>query len=94
MKDVKVLGPGCKSCTTTATTAAMVQSAADKLGVPVKIEKVTDYAAIAGYGIASTPGIVIDGKVVHAGERCRRRTISRGGWQTENWIQRTSASVL
>jgi hypothetical protein len=33
----------------------------------VTIEKVTDYAAIAGYGIASTPGIVIDGKVVHAG---------------------------
>ena len=31
------------------------------------IEKVTDYAAIASYGIASTPGIVIDGKVVHAG---------------------------
>ena len=27
----------------------------------------TDYAEIASYGIASTPGIVIDGKVVHAG---------------------------
>jgi small redox-active disulfide protein 2 len=64
MKDVKVLGPGCKRCQTT---AAMVQSEADKLGVPVTIEKVTDYAAIAGYGITATPGIVIDGKVVHAG---------------------------
>jgi small redox-active disulfide protein 2 len=64
MKDVKVLGPGCKRCVTT---AELVQIEADKLGVPVSIEKVTDYAAIAGYGIASTPGIVIDGKVVHAG---------------------------
>jgi small redox-active disulfide protein 2 len=64
MKDVKVLGPGCKRC---GTTAAMVQAEADKLGVAVNIEKVTDYAAIAGYGIAATPGIVIDGKVVHAG---------------------------
>jgi small redox-active disulfide protein 2 len=64
MKDVKVLGPGCKRCVTT---AGMVQAAADKLGVPVQVEKVTDYAAIAGYGIVSTPGIVIDGKVVHAG---------------------------
>ena len=64
MKDVKVLGPGCKRCVTT---AEMVQTEADKLGVAVKVEKVTDYAAIASYGIASTPGIVIDGKLVHAG---------------------------
>jgi small redox-active disulfide protein 2 len=64
MKDVKVLGPGCKRCTAT---AEMVQAEADRLGIAVAIEKVTDYAAIAGFGIAATPGIVIDGKVVHAG---------------------------
>jgi small redox-active disulfide protein 2 len=64
MKDVKVLGPGCKRCVAT---ADMVQAQADRLGVPVSIEKVTDYAAIAGYGVVSTPGIVIDGKLVHAG---------------------------
>jgi small redox-active disulfide protein 2 len=64
MKEVKVLGPGCKRC---AATVEMVQTEADKLGVPVTIEKVTDYVAIAGFGIVSTPGIVIDGKVVHAG---------------------------
>ncbi|MBN2752279.1 MAG: thioredoxin family protein [Rhodospirillaceae bacterium] len=64
VKDVKVLGPGCKRCQTT---ADMVKAEADKLGVAVAVEKVTDYAAIAGYGIASTPGIVVDGKVVHAG---------------------------
>jgi small redox-active disulfide protein 2 len=64
MKNVKVLGPGCKRCMTA---AAMVQAEADKLGIAVSVEKVTDYAAIAGFGIAATPGIVIDGKVVHAG---------------------------
>jgi small redox-active disulfide protein 2 len=64
MKDVKVLGSGCARCTTT---TEMVQKEADRLGTAVTIEKVTDYALIAGYGIASTPGIVIDGKVVHAG---------------------------
>lgn len=63
-KDVKVLGPGCKRCQTT---AEMVKTEADRLGVAIDLEKVTDYAAIAGYGIASTPGIVVDGKVVHAG---------------------------
>ncbi len=64
MKDVKILGPGCKRCQAT---ADMVKAEADRLGVEIALEKVTDYAAIAGWGIASTPGIVIDGKVVHAG---------------------------
>lgn len=64
MKDIKVLGPGCKRCVAA---AEMVQAEAEKLGIQVAIEKVTDYAAIASYGIASTPGIVVDGKVVHAG---------------------------
>jgi small redox-active disulfide protein 2 len=64
MKSVKVLGPGCKRCQAT---AEMVQSEAGKLGIAIDLEKVTDFAAIAGYGIAATPGIVIDGKVVHAG---------------------------
>jgi len=74
MKDVKVLGPGCKRCVAT---AELVRSEADKLGVPVKIEKVTDYAAIAGYGIASTPGIVIDGKVVHVGGLPKSEALAR-----------------
>ncbi|MEZ5839364.1 MAG: thioredoxin family protein [Hyphomicrobiales bacterium] len=64
MKQIKVLGPGCKRCETT---AEMVRAEAARLGIEVDVEKVTDYAEIAGYGIASTPGIVIDGKVVHAG---------------------------
>lgn len=64
MKDIKVLGPGCKRCVAT---AEMVQNEADRLGIAVAVEKVTDYVAIARYGIAATPGIVIDGKVVHAG---------------------------
>lgn len=64
MKDVKILGPGCSRCTTV---AEMVKKEADRLGIPVKVDKITDYAAIATYGIAATPGIVVDGKVVHAG---------------------------
>jgi small redox-active disulfide protein 2 len=74
MKDIKVLGPGCARCVTT---AEMVQKEADKLGIPVTIEKVTDYAAIAGYGIASTPGVVIDGKVVHAGGLPKSEDLAR-----------------
>ena len=64
MKNIKVLGPGCKRCEAT---ADMVRAEAEKLGLAVEIEKVTDFAAIAGFGIVSTPGIVVDGKVVHMG---------------------------
>ena len=64
MRNVKILGPGCKRCVAT---AEMVKAEADRLGIPITIDKVTDYAAIAGYGVASTPGVVIDSKLVHAG---------------------------
>jgi small redox-active disulfide protein 2 len=74
-REIKVLGPGCARCQTT---AEMVQVAADRLGIAVHIEKVTDYAAIAGYGIASTPGIVVDGRVVHAGGLPKAEDIA--GW--------------
>ncbi len=77
MKDIKVLGPGCKRCLTA---AEMVQAEAAKLGIQFKLEKVTDYAAIASYGIASTPGIVVDGKVVHAGGLPKAEDLKR--WLT------------
>ena len=64
MLNVKILGPGCKRCVAT---ADMVTAEAARQNIPVEIEKVTDYAAIAGFGVMSTPGIVIDDKVVHAG---------------------------
>ncbi|HEX7374374.1 MAG TPA: thioredoxin family protein [Steroidobacteraceae bacterium] len=64
MRIVKVLGPGCARCQAA---ADMVRDQAAKHGIEVAVEKVTDYAAIASFGIASTPGIVIDGRVVHAG---------------------------
>ena len=64
MKHVKILGPGCKRCEAA---GEMVKAEAAKLGIDVKVEKVTDFGEIARFGIASTPGIVVDGKVVHAG---------------------------
>ncbi len=64
MKRIKVLGSGCKNCITT---AKLIEDKAKALGVAVDIEKVTDMAAIMGYGVMSTPGVVVDGKVVHAG---------------------------
>ena len=45
----------------------LIEEAAAAKGVAVQIEKVEDLQAIMGYGVMSTPGVVIDGKVVHAG---------------------------
>jgi len=64
MKDIKVLGSGCANCKTT---LKLIEEAAHAKGVEVKLEKVEDMAVILSYGVMSTPGVVIDGKVVHAG---------------------------
>jgi small redox-active disulfide protein 2 len=64
MKNVKVLGSGCRNCEVTA--KAIVQ-AAKEAGVQIELEKVTDLAQILSFGVMSTPGVVIDGKLVHAG---------------------------
>ena len=64
MKSVTVYGPGCKRCETT---EIMIREAATKLGVEVSIKKVSDPRAIAMAGVMSTPGISVDGKMVHAG---------------------------
>jgi small redox-active disulfide protein 2 len=64
MKNIKVLGSGCKNCETT---AKLITIAAEQAGVEIELEKVTDMAQIMGFGVMSTPGVVVDGKVVHAG---------------------------
>ena len=76
MKNIKVLGTGCANCKTT---LRLIEEAASAKGVEVKLEKVEDMAAILGYGIMSTPGVVIDGKVVHAGGVPGRKKI-------ETWL--------
>lgn len=75
MKRIKVLGTGCRNCETT---AKLIEEAAAVQGVAIELEKVTDMAAILGYGVMSTPGVVVDGKVVHAGGVPDRRKIE--GW--------------
>jgi len=64
MKHIKVLGSGCKNCETTAN---LLKIAAQQAGVEITLEKVTDIAEIMSYGVMSTPGVVVDGKLVHAG---------------------------
>ncbi|MEJ2325746.1 MAG: thioredoxin family protein [Chromatiaceae bacterium] len=64
MKKFKVLGSGCRNCEITAN---VIAQAAKEAGVAIELEKVTDMATILGYGVMSTPGVVLDEKVVHSG---------------------------
>lgn len=61
---IKILGSGCKKCVALGENAKAAAAAAGK---DAELVKVTDFAEIAGYGVMSTPGLVIDGKVVSTG---------------------------
>lgn len=61
---IKVLGPGCNNCKTL---EKVTKEAVAELGLTATIEKVEDYATIAGYGVMSTPALVIDEVVVTSG---------------------------
>jgi len=64
MKIIKVLGSGCKKCTNT---AELIEATAKELNCDVSVSKETSPEAIMSYGVMSTPGVVIDGNVVHSG---------------------------
>jgi small redox-active disulfide protein 2 len=75
MKNVKVLGSGCAKCKAT---LKLVEDVARGLGVAIELEKVEELQKIVGFGVMSTPGVVVDGKVVHAGGIPDRAKIA--GW--------------
>ena len=64
MKDIKVLGTGCANCKAT---VKIVEEVANEKGVPISLEKVEDIQDIMTYNIMSTPGVVVNGQVVHSG---------------------------
>ena len=64
MLTIKILGSGCANCKRLEATARKV---VEGLGIEAEFEKVTDYAEIMKYPILSTPGLVINEKLVSAG---------------------------
>ena len=61
---IKILGSGCTNCVNL---ERVTRQDVDDLGITAQFEKVTDYPAIIGYGVMSTPGLVADEKVVLSG---------------------------
>ena len=65
MKKIQILGTGCPKCKTL---TAHVEEAVKQLGLEATIEKVEKITDIMKFGIMTTPGLVVDGKVRSAGK--------------------------
>ena len=82
MMNVNVLGTGCANCKNT---IKLFEAVAQEKRVAIELEKVEELRDIMTYGIMSTPGVVIDGAVVHAGGVPSRQKV-------EGWLSAAEAS--
>jgi len=65
MKKIQILGTGCAKCQKL---AENTKQAADNLGIEYEMEKVTDLNQIMAFGVMTTPGLAVNGKVLLAGK--------------------------
>ncbi len=72
---IKVLGSGCANCKRL---EAVTRDVVESLGLEAELVKVTDYNEITQYPILSTPGLVINEKVVSSGRIPSKNEIE--GW--------------
>jgi len=77
MKNIKVLGTGCAKCTKT---VELISNVANELNIAIQIKKETDPEVIMGYGVMSTPAVIINEVNVHSGSIPDTETI-------ESWLR-------
>jgi predicted thioredoxin/glutaredoxin len=76
--DIKVLGTRNPNG---AATLALIDEVARAMGVRVRLQRADDFDTLISHGVMSTPGIVIDGRLVHAGGVPSRNRV-------EDWLER------
>jgi small redox-active disulfide protein 2 len=76
MKNIKVLGTGCRNCQVT---YRLIDEVARAKGVAVELEKVEKIDEIMRLGVLLTPGVIVDGKIVHSGGVPDRKKV-------ESWL--------
>jgi len=70
--NIKILGIGCVKCQQL---EKLAREAVAEAGVAAVVEHVTDFKEIAGYGVFSTPAVVVDGKVKSVGKIPKKEEI-------------------
>jgi small redox-active disulfide protein 2 len=76
MKRVKVLGTGCRNCQVT---YRLIEEVAQARGVEIELEKVEKIDEIMRLGVLITPGVIVDGRIVHSGGVPDRKKV-------ESWL--------
>jgi len=71
---IKILGSGCKNCQKL---TENTKEALANLNINAELQKVTDLGEIAGYGVMSTPALVIDEKVVSMGKVLKPKEVEK-----------------
>ncbi len=74
MLNIKVLGSGCANCINL---EKLCREVIAENSIDADIEKVTDYRDIMSYGIMSTPGLIVNGKVVLSGKLPTKSTLTQ-----------------
>lgn len=81
MLAIKVLGSGCANCKNLENLCKEVVA---ENNIEATIEKVTELKDIMSYGVMSTPGLVVNEKVIHTGKLPTKSTLTH--WLTSELV--------